>query len=124
HPSLSPPILSDWRLVLSREAEAQTQTWSRTSVKSHVFITGFVLMMGLGGADWQPCTLPPCLSLLEKLTTAGMFILMRLGVEEAPTVCSSHGTPIWSLAGLIKQTAFSKRRGEINGGREEERVCS
>ncbi|KAJ4947934.1 hypothetical protein JOQ06_009963 [Pogonophryne albipinna] len=54
HPSLSPPILSDWRLVLSREAEAQTQTWSRTSVKSHVFITGFVPMMGLGGADWQP----------------------------------------------------------------------
>lgn len=48
-------------------------------------------------------TLPPCVSLLEKLTTAGMFILMRLGVEEAPTVCSSNGTPIWSREELTSE---------------------
>ena len=59
-------------------------------------------------------TLPPCLSLLEKLTTAGMFILMRLGVEEAPTVCSSHGTPIWSLVELAANHFKYKRRGEMN----------
>ena len=55
-------------------------------------------------------TLPPRLSLQKKLTTAGMFILMRLGVEEAPAVCSRHGTPIWSLAGLTTKPL------SVNGG--------
>lgn len=44
-PPSPPPIFHDWRLLLSRAAEAQTQTRSVTSLGSHVFITVFVLMM-------------------------------------------------------------------------------
>ncbi|TKS69808.1 hypothetical protein D9C73_003875 [Collichthys lucidus] len=84
-------------LLLSREAQAQTQTWSRTSVGSHVFITVFVLMMS-SERDGHPPSLPLAAGEADNCWHVYFDEIRCRG--EAPTVCSSHGTPIWSLAEL------------------------
>lgn len=60
-------------------------------------------------------TLPPCLSLLEKLTTAGMFILMRLAVEEAPLCAAGMAPP-------SGERRNRQQRAESNALREREWV--